>query len=648
MAVGLCLAATSTQAQQAPTVSALKKLSVEQLMDIEVTSVSRTAEKLLDVPSAIQVVTGEDIRRSGATSIPEALRLADNLAVAQKNSHDWAISARGFNTELANKLLVLVDGRTVYTPLYSGVFWNRQDTLLADLDRIEVISGPGGTLWGANAVNGVINIVSKSSRDTQGYYAEAAAGDVLNGSVGARYGGTLSSGTSFRVYGKYLDRGDQALLTGADAGDAWHQAQGGFRLDATPSPQNAFTLQGDLYYGHDGLPTGGRDDNSGGNLLGRWTRTLSGDSDFSLQFYYDRTHLSEPVPALAVGTTVLAPGGRFADTLDTYDLDFQHHFRWGRNHKIVWGGGYRFSYDSVTNAPSLAFFPALQERTLVSAFAQDQIDLGPDVSVTLGTKIEHNDYTGFEADPTLRVQWNPVERQTLWAAVSSAVRTPSRIDTDVSTGAPPYFVLLAGGEKFVSEKVVAWEAGHRAQFGHRLATTVSAFYNVYDDLRSTSLNSKTIFPLFFENSVKGETTGVEVTATFRATDWWTLRAGYTLLEEDLRVKGGQSDFNNALNETADPRHQASLRSSLDLPHGVSLDAHLRYVDSLRVNSSGVPINVPAYAELDVRLAWQVDDRVEVSLTGQNLLHQRHQEYILSNSPREDIRQSFYGKVAWRF
>jgi iron complex outermembrane receptor protein len=631
-----------------PAFNALKQLSVEQLMDIEVTSVSRRPEKLSDTASAIHVVTGDDIRRSGASSLPEALRLADNLDVAQKNSHDWGISARGFNTELANKLLVMIDGRTVYTPLFSGVIWDVQDYLLEDIDRIEVISGPGGTLWGANAVNGVINVITRSARDTPGLYLDAGAGSGLRGSAGARFGGTLAPGVYFRVYGKYSDRDEQVVTGGRAGADAWHKAQGGFRIDAEASPRTAFTLQGDLYGGSDQLATGGADQTSGGNVLGRWTHGFSDASHLSLQLYHDRTHLSEPVPALVVNNVALAPAGTFEDDLATSDLDFQHRFAVGGRNHVVWGLGYRFTHDRVTNAPALAFFPAQLDQHLLSGFAQDEFAIRKNLAFTAGTKLEHNDYTGLEVEPSVRLQWSPTATQGLWAAVSRAVRRPSRIDRDLSEGAPPYFVLLAGGANFTSEKVTAYELGHRAQLGPTLATSLALFYNDYDDVRSTALNPRTVFPLFFENNLEGETHGFELSADFQALPSWRLHAGYSLLREHLHIKPGRTDFNQTLNETSDPGQHLTLRSSVDFPGSVEFDAGLRWIDARPVHSGPTPGSLPGYVELDVRLGCHPRSNLELSLVGQNLLHDHHPEYGFPGPARGEIQRSVYGKAVWRF
>ena len=422
-----CLECVGTAAAQGtvPSANELKALNLDQLMNIEVTSVALFPEKLSETASAIQVISSDDIRGSGATTLPEALRLADNLEVAQKNSHDWAISARGFNTELANKLLVMIDGRSVYTPLFSGVYWNVQDYLLADVDRIEVVSGPGGTLWGANAVNGVVNIITKSAQDTQGWYLEGGGGTELPGFAALRYGGSLAPNVYFRIYGKYADFGRETLMGGRDGADAWNSRQGGFRLDDLSAPSDTLTLQGDAYRDRDGLQTGGASVSSGDNLLGRWVHTLADQAEFRVQLYYDHTHFVDPIPALSLPGLVSAPAGILTDDLDTYDLEFQHRFWATRRHHVVWGLGYRLTEDANINAPALAFVPAARNLNLYSGFLQDEAELRDNLFLTLGSKVEHNDYTGFETEPSARLRWNPTPAHMVWAAVSRAVRTPS-------------------------------------------------------------------------------------------------------------------------------------------------------------------------------------------------------------------------------
>ncbi len=611
-------------------------------MDQDVTSVSRQPEPYGQAPAAIDVITQDEIRRSGASSIPEALRLADNLDVAQQNSHDWAISARGFNTALANKLLVLMDGRTVYTPLFSGVFWNVQDYLLEDLDRIEVISGPGGTLWGANAVNGVINITSKSAKDTQGLYVEGGGGTVLRDFGGVRYGGTLLSNVYFRVYGKYFNQGNEVYAeSGNPASDSWQMAQGGFRMDAEASSQDILTLQGDLYASDLNIPTGDEGKTSGGNVLGRWSHTISDDADFSLQLYYDQTHLVDPV------TSAFAATGFLTDDLRTYDLDFQDRFKLGGRNRVVWGLGYRFTHDVVGAAPGLAFVPPVLDQNLYSVFVQDEIKLCDKLFFTLGTKVEHNDYTGFEFEPSGRLQFNLTTNQMIWAAISRAVRTPSRVDRDEISPDGPVHVLI-GGSNFVSETVIAYELGYRAQFGAKVSGSISGFYNDYNDIRSVSFTPGTIIPLYFANNLEGYTYGLELGANYQVLDWWRLHGSYDLLEEHIVVKSGQFDLNNGLNETADPKNQFSVRSSMDLLKTVELDAALRWVDSLQINNGPVAGTVPSYFELDARLAWHPTSRIELSIVGQNLLHAYHVEYGFPGPTQEAISRGVYGKLAYRW
>lgn len=652
--VSLVITPAFAQDTPAPAVEAYKKMSLTELMNLDVTSVAKQPEPYGQAPAAIQVITGEEIARSGASTLPEAMRLADNLDVAQKNSHDWAISARGFNTALANKLLVLMDGRSVYTPLFSGVFWDVQDYLLQDIDRIEVISGPGGTLWGANAVNGVINITSKSAKDTQGLYVEGGGGSQLQDFGGVRYGGVLTSNVYYRVYGKYFDRDNEVFGNGKDASDSWNMGRGGFRMDAEPSLQNKLTLQGDYYAGHENVPTGGRANVSGGNLLGRWSHTFSEDSDTSLQMYYDRTHLADPIPASVAGAITLAPAGLLTDNLDTFDIDFQHHFQLLSWNNIVWGLGYRFTHEVDRNAPALAFLPPTLDHNLFSAFLQDEITLRDNLFLTLGTKIEHNDYTGVEVEPSGRLQWNLTPKQMVWGAVSRAVRTPSRIDRDLNQPGPGgLLVLLKGNPNFESETVIAYELGYRAQPATKLETSLSAFYNDYDHVRSTTTNSALDafglpFPLFFQNNIKGKTYGFELSATYQLLDWWRLHGGYDLLKEDLSIKPGKSDINNALNETADPQQQFSIRSSMDLPKNVSFDTTLRWVDELHNNNGATVGTVPSYFELQARVAWRPVKNLELSVVGQNLLHDRHPEYGFPGPAREEIVRSVYGKISWEF
>jgi iron complex outermembrane receptor protein len=626
----------------------LKKLSIEELLNLEVTSVSKRPEKLTETPSAVQVVTGDDISKFGASNIPEALYLAGNLQVAQKGSHSFGISARGFNTDLANKLLVLVDGRTVYTPLYSGVFWDRQDYLLEDINRIEVISGPGGTLWGANAVNGVINITSKTAKETQGVYMEGAAGNELKALAGFRYGGKIAPNVFYRVYGRYGNRDNAIFEDSVASNDSWQMGQGGFRIDADGKSTSKYTLQGDIYQNNGKQNTAGPSTVNGGNLLGRWSHMFADSSDIRVQTYYDRTYLNAPTAAFVANGLELAPAGLFKDVLSTYDIDFQHRIRFGTANHFVWGLGYRFTHDEVTNAPALGFFPTVLKQNLFSVFAQDEINVVKNLKLIVGSKLEHNDYTGFVLEPHGRLSWFMNDKNILWTGVSRAVRTPSRIDRDLSQGTPPYFVLLTGSPNFRSETVVATELGYRTQVGSRTTGSLSLYYNQYDHLRSTELNPTTIFPLFFQNGLEGETYGFELSLNYQVTDWWRLFTSYNLFRGDIRVKENKSDFNNAHNETADPRNQFSLRSSFSLPFRLSVNPAFRWVDELPINDSGILRTVPAYAELDGSINWEATDYMSFTLAGRNLLNKAHVEYGAPGPARQAIQRSVYIKVALRF
>ena len=624
VALSLVILAHQAGAQQPDSAAqALKTLSIEQLMDLEVTSVSRRPERLAEAASAIQVITQEDIRRSGASSLPEALRLATNLQVAQVDSRQWAISARGFNSTTANKLLVLIDGRTVYTPLFSGVFWDVQEVPLPDIDRIEVISGPGATLWGANAVNGVINVITKDAKDTQGLLVSAGGGTELRGFGTARSGGTLGSGAHYRIYGSRFTRDPTALPSGQDARDDWHLGQDGFRIDWNASTISRVTLQGDLYDGRIAQPSGNDIAVSGGNVMAKWSRTISETSTLTAQLYYDRTHRDIP--------------GAFGEDLDIYDVDLQHQARLGARHDVVWGLGYRLINDHVVNSPALAFLPAHVARQWFTGFVQDEIALVPDrLQVTLGTKIEHNDYTGVEIQPGGRVNWTLSPSATLWAAVSRAVRTPSRIDREFF--APGF---LAGGPGFHSEEELAYELGYRYQQGS-LALSVATFYSRYYGLRSLEqVNPPTAFPVVIGNGHDGESFGAELTAEYWLTNGWRLSAGYTELRIHIWPNPGSTDTTRGAGESHTPDRQLFLHSSVDLPAHLRLDARFRDIGDIANQQ------VPAYAELNAKLTWQATAHLGLSVVGQNLLHRRHAEFG-APATRREIQRGVYGLVQWRF
>jgi iron complex outermembrane recepter protein len=610
----------------------LKSMSVEQLMDIEVTSVSRHAERISRVPSAVQVITNEEVRRSGAMTLPQALRLAANLEVAQIDARQWAISARGFNSTTSNKMLVLMDGRTVYTPLYAGVFWDAQDTNLDDIDQIEVISGPGATLWGANAVNGVISIRTRGARETQGLQVSAAAGNEIRSAGGLRYGGAISSNLYYRAYAKYLGQDDTVLPNGVNAVNGWRRSQAGFRLDGDLSANETWTVQGDIYDGKISQPAADDVVLSGANMIGRWTRVFSTGSELQLQMYFDRTHRRIP--------------RTFAEDLDSYDLDFQHRFQFGNRHQITWGGGYRLIDDDIENSAAIAFLPPRVTREWISLFVQDEIALvGDELTATLGSKIEHNEYTGIETQPSVRLAWRVSDGDTFWSSVSRAMRTPSRIDREFySPGSPPF--VLAGGRDFKSEELIAYEVGYRNQRHRRLSFSVSTFYNDYDDVRSTErLNPPAPFPIFIGNGLKARSYGAELTAKYQPINSWQLQVGYTQLRLAFQRRPGSTGTNRGTVEARDPKRQASLRSLLSLSDRWQLDVHYRYVG--RIDAQ----RVPEYKEIDARLAWQPADNLELALTGQNLLHAHHAEFgvvtpSLSNT-RKEIERSVFAHISWR-
>jgi len=656
--------AAEERAQKELEPSQLAGLEIEELMKIRVTSVSKKEERIAEAAAAVFVLTQEDIRRSGFTSIPEALRMVPGLEVARLDAHDWAISSRGFNDVFANKLLVLMDGRSVYTPLFSGVFWDVQDTLLEDLDRIEVIRGPGATVWGANAVNGVINIITKSAKETQGTLVSGGAGTEERVFADVRYGGKLASNVYYRVYGKYFDRDNSVLQNGSKAYDSWTQARGGYRMDWEANSENLLTAQGDIYGGEErqifivpiftppfSQAIRDRVHLSGGNMLGRWTHTFSEESNLQLQLYYDRTYRNSAI---------------FKEGRDTYDLDWQHRFPLGDRNDVVWGGGYRASSDEIGNTFTVSNNPPSRTVQVLSAFVQDEIALIQDkVSLVVGSKFEHNDFTGFEYQPSGRLLWRPVERHTIWTSVSRAVRTPSRAEDDIRLNQQifppgvfdpnrPAVQALFGNRHFDSEKLLAYELGYRAEPHKRLFLDVSAFYNVYDDLRSLEPGTPQLenspppphqlIPLIARNLLEGEAYGGSAAVTWHLADWWRLRPSYTILQMDLRRKAGSRDPVSEQAEGAIPHHQAALFSSMDLLPNVEFDSNLRFVDKL------ASLQIPAYWELDLRLGWRPRKNLELSLVGQNLLHDHHPEFDRSfvNNPRTEVERSVYGRITWRF
>jgi iron complex outermembrane receptor protein len=605
----------------------LKKLSVEELMNLEVMLVSRTPEKLTEAASAIQVITGEDLRRSGATNIPEALRLVTNLQVAQITANAWIISSRGFNTIFANKLLVMIDGRTVYTPLFGGVIWEQQNVLLEDIDRIEVVSGPGGTLWSANAVNGVINIVTKHTKETQGVYAAASVGSFVKNMFALRYGGKIGSKVFYKLYGQHFDRTYTDKPDDTHNTDAWGLTQGGFRVDWTISPKDAVTFQGD-YYGGTRKTVPAKSPLNGQNIIGRWAHTISDKSDLTVQLYYDRYYRRD------------APSSSY-DRLNTFDVDFQHRFPIKSAQSILWGLGYRVVKDDAHYevAAGAGILPPHKQLDLFNGFIQDEIKLANRLKLTVGTKLLHNVYTHFEVQPSARLAWTK-NRGTLWSAVSRAVRTPSRFDVDYflpTTPVPPTQPSVAGGPNFVSEKMVAYELGYRLQPNTRSSFSVAAFYNVYRDVYSVEPLPGTL-TYQIQNGSEGESWGAEFAGGYQLSKAWRLRAGYTYFKKDLRSRPGHTFNPDYLGN--DASNQAMLHSILDLPLHLQLDVVARYLDNLHKTIATAA--VPSYFTFDARLAYVIKG-LEIAVTGQNLADKNHTEFGTLKMPR-----SVYAKIIARF
>lgn len=665
------LGGVSAQAALLPSDSELVQLSLEDLMTLEVTSAARKSQSLADTAAAIFVITQEDIRRSGVTTIPDALRMVPGVTVARIDSSKWAITARGFNGRFVRKLLVLIDGRSVYTPLFSGVFWDVQDTLLEDIERIEVIRGPGATIWGANAVNGVINIITKKSTDTTGGLVTAGAGTYERGFGSVRYGTELGEWGTVRAYGKYFNRNELKTENGRPADDGWDMGRGGFRMDGK-SGLDSYTLQGDIYGGTEretftlADPTGPSPFSkkstvntkaNGGNLLSRWTRSLADDAEFSLQLYYDRSTRDTPQV--------------FKLTHDIVDLDLLHRFQWGGMHETAWGGSFRFVDEKFIGSDVISLNPSYRNEKLYSAFLQDDVTVVPEkLHLIVGSKFEHNVYTGFEVQPSGRLIWTPTERVSLWGAVSRAVHTPSRGESDnlliqsaipiqnpaCSQGVPcppfptsvPLVIAVQGPGNLLAEVLMAYETGLRIKMNEQLTIDVAGFYNIYNRLigRTTPLQpgpgpDSGSPPSFYQltntlnNSERGETWGGELAADWQVLDPWRLALAYSYIS--ATAKAGAHP----------PTHQISLRSQLELVKNVELDLWGRFVDK---SEDYLENTLASYINLDARLGWRPVKTVELSVVGRNLLHQRLQEYrpeFLQTQASGSGRE-VYGKVTWNF
>lgn len=600
----------------------LADLSLEELSEVRVTTVSRQPERIADAPASIYVITSEDVRRTGVTTIPEALRLAPNVQVARTDSVQYAISARGFNNAVGNKLLVMIDGRTVYTPLFSGVFWDQQDVLLADVDRIEIISGPGATLWGANAVNGVINIVTRSAAETQGSLFALGGGN-LERNAAFRYGAELGESGHFRAYAKAASFANTQRASGAAVADEWDRAQVGFRADWELG-RDRLTLQADAYDGESqdrGSVLGiafGSIEVGGANVLGRWNRTFDGGSELQVQSYFDRAERDDFL--------------FFRPQAEIFDVEAQHSIPLGK-HSVLWGGGYRRSSDEIDTGFTTTFIPRSRELSWLNLFMQDRIRVTERVETTIGLKLETNEYTGTESLPSFRVAWKPRDSRLIWAALSRAVRAPSRFDRDVFfPGTPPFLVI--GGPNFVSEEASVLDFGYRAEPTDRLSWSVTLFHHDWDDLRSG-----TGLPVQFENRIEGTAEGVEAWLTWRATQSWQLSAGFNTLDKDLRLEPGSTDPVGVNNETLanDGDYQWVMRSTLSLGRGLELDARVRHAEELPNPA------VPDYTAMDATLTWQLRDRLAFKFMVQNLFDAEHPEYGPA-ATRSELERGAYVEI----
>ncbi len=629
----------------------LKQLSLEELSQVQVTTVTRQPIPVIQTAAAVYIITHEDIHRSGLTTLPEILRLAPGVEVARIDSNKWSIGIRGFGSRLSRSVLVLIDGRTVYTTLLAGTYWEVQDTFLEDIDRIEVIRGPGGTIWGPNAVNGIINIITKRSSETHGLNVTAAGASFGSGSLEARYGGGNGQ-LDYRVYLKGFSRGPQFHWDRRDFDD-WRSIQGGFRTDWEKSDKDKFTLQGDVYdqvAGESVVATSytapfsrvvdGNANLNGGNLLARWTHEINKTSDFQIQFYYDRANRREP---------------NFVDLRDTYDVDYLQHMMWGERQRITWGGGMRFSRgDDHVVVSGLTFVPAARIDRLLTAFVQDEIALVPrKVSLTLGTKLLNTNFASFEPEPTARIIWTPTEATSFWAAATHAVRTPSDAERDfflsgflgTAPGGTPFFARFNANRNFRSEQMNGYELGYRQLLSKTLYLDIATFYNHYSSLFSEDITgtpfvetdpapTHLLLPAQFGNGLLGQTKGFEIAPEWRPTSYWRLRGSYSYLKMNLEKSRNSLDIGTAPGIMgSSPNHQVFLQSFLSLPKRTTFDFDYRYVSKL------IGQSVPAYSTMDARAAWRPILPLEIALIGRNLLQPHHPEFGTDPGGLVGIRRS---------
>lgn len=627
-------------AQTTLSANSFADLSLEELGNIEITSVSKKPQSLSDVAASVFIINSDDIRRSGASTLPEALRLAPNLQIAQSSATGYAITARGLNggtTSAPNKLLVLIDGRPVYSPLFSGVFWDAQDVMLENVERIEVISGPGGTVWGINAVNGVINVITKSAKDTQGPLASVQAGNIGNNTA-ARYGGTLGENGHFRVYAKSSNREDTELENGTDVSDGWHRNQVGFRADWDFSTDQ-ISLIGNAYEGDIGQPAPGSlsvegtalqldtISISGVNLTAHWEHLLDSGSRIHLQAYYDRALRTNPPT--------------FSDATNIFDVQLQHTLKPMGRHNLLWGANYRYSKDEFSNdSPIFGLQPEKVNQSWLSLYGQDEIALTQDLDLTLGIRAERNPYTGYEFLPDARLAWKVAPQHLIWAGVSRAVRAPSRLDADAFIPRDPPFVVR-GGPDIRSEIAKVYQLGYRGQINPKFNFEITTFYNDYEDLRTVEIDFSGPF-LVFANEMEGHAHGFEMWGTYQVMPKWRISAGLTTLNQDFNLKSGSTDPVGSLATAGyDPSHTWQIRSSFNISPDKELDIFVR-----RSGELTYPEEVPEYTAVDARLGWKVRKNFEVSLIGQNLLGTEHAEYG-SRLYRSELPRGVFLKLVWQ-
>ena len=625
----LRVSAASAQTPPQSQLEELKKLSIEELGETDITGTGRRPEKLEQVAAAVSVITSDDLRRYGVMNLPQALRLADTLHVASVGGPAWAISARGFNITTANKLLVMIDGRTVYSPVFGGVFWEAQDIIIADIDHIEVVRGPGGTLWGANAVNGVIHVITKSAADTRGTFVNAAAGSDVLGPFAVRHGGRFGTAGSYRAYAKVRSHESADLETGADAGNDHTFGQAGFRIESDRTGHNYAVVQGDIFSGDTGL--GVNDDRSitwhGANLLARWVNRSEAGAETTLQAYYDYFYRRVPM--------------QYTGTLHTVDLDAQHQRPFGR-HVIVVGGGYRqYRGDDLGDGPGFFFDPQQRTSHRSNVFAQAEFRLTSELFATAGAKLEHNEFTGAEVQPSVAVRWT-LGAQTLWSTAGRAVRVPTRFDTDLRIRVPNTSIIaLTGTEEFASETVVAYEAGYRTRFGTRLSLDLALFNNRYDELRSQEFPTAPGDPVRLMNRLNANTRGVELTSKLQLLTAWQVAAAYTYLWKEFTFDPGSTDRTGGASEANDPRDIFKLRSYVNFGTRVEFDAFFRYVSALPQPA------VEAYSEIDARLGYHLRPGWDLALIGTNLLSPGHVEFR-GGTPPQLSERSLTVRSTWRF